>query len=116
MAFFEDGRTGDIKALVHGCQFRTTTEQRGNDTCLIEFWQLQYEYRELEQTVAGRDLPTQGHWAPYLWVVSLDAIVARCFCIEENPGIHERLENKEEVDKQWVMMIRDRQMWSGLFT
>lgn len=116
LGFFEDGKTGEIKALVHGCKFRNTTEQRANDTCLIEFWQLQYEYRELEQTVAGRDLPRQGHWAPYLWVVSLDAIVARCFCIEENPGIHERLENEEEVSKQWVMMIRDRQMWSGLFT
>ena len=56
---------------------------------------------------------------PQLVWVSAESIVDPCFVVEENPGIHEELEQgkKAEISEQSrVMLVRPHKLWPDCFT
>ena len=117
LAFFEDGTTNEIKALVHGCRFRDRDGDLNRDTCLIEFWNLAYDHTVItQQRPGGGTLRGQQCYIPCLYVVSLSSFHARCFVVDTNPGVHERLNKQNEVDRHCVMLVRDRSEWPDIFT
>ena len=115
----------DIRALVHGCDFRTNSKQTDHDTVLFEFWQLSYHDLHRYLPEALRDRGNDGsrlsnrnkkYAVPNLAWVDIDSIVTRCLVIEEEPGVHEVVpETDKGVEKRWVILVRKHGLWAEQF-
>jgi hypothetical protein len=115
----------DIRALVHGCDFRTNSDQTDHDTVLFEFWQLSYHDLHRYLPEALRDRGNDGsrlgnrkkkYAVPNLAWVDIDSIVTRCLVIEEEPGVHEVVpETRKGKEKRWVILVRKHNLWPEQF-
>ena len=115
---------GTPMALVHGCSFRTTNSHVSSDTVLVEFWHLEYQNLVAKERVSP-DKPREKsttYQAPYLCWVELSSIVAPCFVVEEEPGLHEVLPyakvggRKTSQPRNRVMLLRPHALWAQEFT
>jgi hypothetical protein len=126
LAFWQNPDDGeDIRALVHGCDFRTNSDQTDHDTVLFEFWQLSYHDLHRYLPEALRDRGNDGsrlgnrkkkYAVPNLAWVDIDSIVTRCLVIEEEPGVHEVVpETRKGKEKRWVILVRKHNLWPEQF-
>ena len=109
LGFVMDGTPeGNIKAIVHTCDFQSFEEGRSGSV-LIESWRLSYYQRN------GR----HNYLYPFIDVVDLESIHDIAFVVEEYPGIHGRIdlgnigEHKHTYDS--VLLVRSREEWGSEF-
>ena len=120
-----------VVALVHPCEFRTKEKDQKDDSVLTEIHHLHYsevrkpytqsvqvECESGEQVM--HQIPRERVWRrPQLVWVGVESIVGPCFVIEENPGIHEELEQgtrNEILEQCRIMLVLPHNRWSGKFT
>ena len=117
LAFAENpGKEGDVWVLVHGCKYRESNLQTRYDTVLLEFWQL--AYHDISRCLpAQRRKKRKDYMAPLISWVKVDALVARCLVVEEEPGIFEVVPlNERNEERNWVMLVRQHCRWPEEFT
>jgi hypothetical protein len=112
--------------LVHGCEYRTTKEDIGQDSVLLEHWKLAYHDLSKYLPRIGRGINYDGtkmsprdlpYKAPHLTWVRPENVLCRCLVIEEEPGIFETLpEDGNNRAKNDVLLVRQHKQWPLEFT
>ena len=121
LAFTVDNKTGETKALVHGCNFRTKGEHVKQDTVLVEFWNLAYHdlHKHLPEHAMRKKAKTKqqnGYFAPQLSWVPVSSILCTCLVVEEEPGLQETITAEKWRRPDSVMLVRKRALWPAEFT
>ena len=98
-------------AVIHPCHYQDQRDiERG--TVLTESWRL--SFTKLNEENGQCSILT-----PSLELVSIDSIVARCFVVEEKPGIKAEVHPTQTDSKEVleaILLVRKRQEWGDFFT
>ena len=120
-----------VMALVHPCEFRTKEKDQKDDSVLTQIHHLHYSevrkpYTQSVQVECDsgeqvmHQIPRERVWRrPQLVWVGVESIVGPCFVIEENPGIHEELEQgtrNEILEQCRIMLVLPHKWWPAMFT
>jgi hypothetical protein len=108
LAFVEDPiDSSNVRAVVHGCCFRSTGSELFHDSVLLEYFNLSYTVEGSEEEGFSR--------VPHLSLLDLDNIVAPAFVIEEDPGIHESIPVEPKEANTSVILVRSHHKWGREF-
>jgi hypothetical protein len=125
LAVTQHPRTAQAWLLVHGCKFRPDPRKREKDSVLLEHWELSYQntFDTLPEArhKRSRDGRNQSrarphHMTPQLTWIQPESIIARCLCIEEEPGVFQTVPVVGGKEQNRVMLVRQRNRWPLEFT
>jgi len=101
---------GEVRAVVHCCEYPRSEEDNDLDTCLMTCWTLEYQHSSNQRNKRKRDL--RQEFDPIIRSVPLATFSRSIFVLEEYPGVYD---SKSPAQRN-IFQIEEQREWSNEFT
>ena len=103
---------GEVRAVVHCCEYPRSESDKDLDTCLMSCWTLEYEPNIVPSRRNSSKQNQNKESEPIIRSVSLATMSEAVFVLEEYPGVHD----SKPAYARNIFRVSEQQKWSDEFT
>ena len=103
---------GEVRAVVHCCEYPRSESDKDLDTCLMSCWTLEYEPNIVPSRRNSSKQNQNKESEPIIRSVSLATMSEAVFVLEEYPGVHD----SKPAYARNIFRVSEQQKWSNEFT